>query len=73
MENKADFVKLFLPVLQATDFCRDLENLEYKPEYAGNFVCETVVATFKNGSKKVAIVTRDSNFAMLKDIIKSLE
>lgn len=73
MENKAEIVKAFLPVLQMTEYFNDLVDLEYQLETDDKFKRETVIATFTNGSIKKANVTLDSGFAVLKDILKQLE
>lgn len=73
MENKAEIVKAFLPVLQMTEHFNDLVDLEYQLETDGRFKRETVIATFSNGSIKKANVTYDSGYAILKDIVNQLE
>lgn len=73
MENKAEIVKAFLPVLQMTEYFNDLIDLEYRLKTDGKFESEKVVATFKNGCNKEANVTYDSGFAILKDILKQLD
>lgn len=72
MEDKSEIVKAFLPVLQMTDFFKDLLNLEYNINTEGKFKNETVTATFYNGCTKEVNVTYDSGFAMLQDIVKQL-
>lgn len=73
MENKAEIVKAFLPVLQMTEYFNDLVDLEYQLKTDGKFKSKKVIATFNNGCTKEANVTYDSGFAILKDILKQLE
>lgn len=73
MENKAEIVKAFVPVLQMTEYFNDLVDPEYLLQTDGKFKRETVIATFSNGSIKKANVTYDSGFAILKDILNQLE
>lgn len=69
MVSKADFVQALLPVLQKTRHFSNLEDLVYDAHDSGQ---ETVTAIYKDGFKKVANVTFDSNYAILKDVIRQL-
>lgn len=67
MEDKKQITQMLLPVLQATDNLSDLVALEYTIGDSG--YPELVIATFANGSTKVANVSADSGTALIKDVI----
>ena len=70
-ESKSEIIRALLPVLQMTRNLEDLIDLEYQtdPEVSG---IEVVIATFRNGHRKVVDVTMDSGTAMIKDVIKGI-
>ena len=71
MENKQAICDALIPVLQLTRNLEDLTDLEYQidPDVSG---IEVVIATFRNGHRKVVDVTMDSGTAMIKDVIKGI-
>lgn len=70
-ENKSEIIRALIPVLQLTRNLEDLTDLEYQidPDVSG---IEVVIATFRNGHRKVVDVTMDSGTAMIKDVIKGI-
>lgn len=70
-ENKKEITKALLPVLQMTRNLWDLIDLEYREDEEVSGV-EVVIATFRNGHRKVVDVTMDSGTALIKDIINGI-
>lgn len=68
MEDKAKVAKAFGEVLKMTRDYRDLVSLEYANDKGE----ETVTATFENGTQKIACVNRDSEVAMIADIMRQI-
>lgn len=68
MEDKAKVAKAFGEVLKMTRDYRDLVSLEYVNDKGE----ETVTATFENGKQKIACVNRDSEVAMIVDIMRQI-
>lgn len=68
MEDKAKVAKAFGEVLKMTRDYRDLVSLEYVNDKGE----ETVTATFENGTQKKACVNRDSEVAMIADILRQI-
>ena len=68
MEDKAKVAKAFGEVLKMTRDYRDLVSLEYVNDKGE----ETVTATFENGTQKVVCVNRDSEVAMIADIMRQI-
>ena len=70
-ENKKEITKALLPVLQMTRNLWDLIDLEYREDEEVSGI-EVVIATFRNGHRKVVDVTMDSGTALIKDIINGI-
>ena len=70
-ENKKEITKALLPVLQMTRNLWDLTDLEYREDEEVSGI-EIVIATFRNGHRKVVDVTMDSGTALIKDIINGI-
>ena len=70
-ENKKEITKALLPVLQMTRNLWDLTDLEYREDEEVSGI-EVVIATFRNGHRKVVDVTMDSGTALIKDIINGI-
>jgi len=68
MENKAKVAEAFGEVLKMTRDYHDLKSLVYTK----NGDEEIVTATFENGTQKIACVNRDSEVAMIADIIRQI-
>ena len=68
MENKAKVAEAFGEVLKMTRDYHDLKSLVYTK----NGDEEIVTATFENGTQKKACVNRDSEVAMIADIIRQI-
>ena len=64
-ENKSEIIRALLPVLQLTRNLEDLTDLDVSG-------IEVVIATFRNGHRKVVDVTMDSGTAMIKDVSKGI-
>lgn len=70
-ENKKEITKALLPVLQMTRNLWDLTDLEYREDEEVSGI-EVVIATFRNGHRKVVDVTLDSGTALIRDIITGI-
>ena len=69
MEDKQKICDLLLVTLQATRLCSDLESLTYvKPEQPSRYD-SYVEVKFTKGGGGIINTSKDSGFAMIRDII----